>query len=62
MCIRDSIKDALILPQAFLSAMAGHEENEFRQACIGALTQAGALDTIIDVLKAIAHRQGEATG
>jgi len=32
----DLIKDALILPQAFISAMAGHEENEFRQACIEA--------------------------
>ena len=56
----DLIKDALILPQAFISAMAGHEENEFRQACIGALTQAEALDTIIDALKAIAQHQGGA--
>ncbi len=56
----DLIKDALILPQAFISAMAGHEENEFRQACIEALTQAEALDTIIDTLKAIAQRQGGA--
>ena len=56
----DLIKDALILPQAFISAMAGHEENEFRQACIEALTQAEALDTIIDALKAIAQRQGGA--
>ncbi len=57
----DIIKDALILPQAFLSAMAGHEENEFRQACIEALTQAEALDTIIDTLKAIALQHGEAS-
>lgn len=56
----DLIKDALILPQAFISAMAGHEENEFRQACIESLTQAEALDTIIDTLKAIAQRQGGA--
>ena len=56
----DLVKDALILPRAFLSAMAGHEENEFRQACIEALTQAEALDAIIDALKAIAQRQGGA--
>ncbi len=54
----DLIKDALILPQAFISAMAGHEENEFRQACIEALTQAEALDTIIDTLKTVAQRRG----
>ena len=52
----DLVKDALILPQAFISAMAGHEENEFRQACIETLTQAEALDFIIDCLKAIAQQ------
>ena len=57
----DLIKDALILPQAFLSAMAGHEENEFRQACIETLTQAEALDFIIDSLKAIAQQRGMAS-
>ena len=56
----DLIKDALILPQAFISAMAGHEENEFRLACIESLTQAEALDTIIDTLKAISLRRGGA--
>ena len=56
----DLIKDALIMPQAFISAMAGHEENEFRQACIETLTQAEALDFIIDRLKDIAQQQGVA--
>lgn len=56
----DLVKDALILPQAFVSAMAGHEENEFRQACIETLTQAEALDFIIDCLKEIARQQGMA--
>ena len=30
----DVIKDALVLPQAFISAMAGESEQEFRQRCI----------------------------
>lgn len=54
--IADLVKDAHILPQAFLSAMAGHEENEFRHACIEALTQAEALDFMIDTVKDVAFR------
>jgi CRISPR-associated protein Cas1 len=54
----DLVKDALVLPQAFISAMAGHEENEFRQACIQLFTQAEALDFIIDQLKHIALSTG----
>lgn len=49
----DLIKDALILPQAFLSATRGDEEQEFRHACIESLTRAEALDFIIDTLKGI---------
>jgi len=54
----DLIKDAVILPQAFISAMAGHEEQEFRQACIEALTRVEALDAMIEQLKSIAIKQG----
>lgn len=50
----DLIKDALIMPQAFLSAVRGDEENEFRRACIELLTHSDALDFIIDSLKEIA--------
>jgi CRISPR-associated protein Cas1 len=49
--IADLIKDAVILPQAFLSSAAGHSEREFRQACIEALTRTEALDFMIDTLK-----------
>jgi CRISPR-associated protein Cas1 len=49
--IADLIKDAVILPQAFLSATRGHTEQEFRQACIEALTRTEALDFMIDVVK-----------
>lgn len=50
--VADLIKDALILPQAFLCAVKGHTEQEFRQACVEALTRSQALDFMIDTLKA----------
>ncbi|UGA39192.1 type I-F CRISPR-associated endonuclease Cas1f [Chromobacterium haemolyticum] len=53
----DLVKDALILPQAFISAMRGDDEQTFRQACIEALTRGEALDFIIDTLKDIAERR-----
>ncbi len=59
--VADLVKDALILPQAFLSAMQGDDEQTFRKSCIDALTRAEALDFMIDSLKAIAHDLGDAT-
>ncbi|ADU65671.1 CRISPR-associated protein Cas1 [Desulfurispirillum indicum S5] len=59
--IADLIKDAMILPQAFLSAMQGHSEQEFRQACIETLTQHEALDFMIDTVKMIATQEGKGT-
>lgn len=52
----DIIKDSLILPQAFLSDLAGDNEKEFRQACINHFAKFGALDMIIDTLKQIAEQ------
>jgi CRISP-associated protein Cas1 len=52
--VADLVKDAIVLPQAFVSAMHGHSEQEFRQACIEALTRNEALDFMIDTLKATA--------
>lgn len=52
--VADLVKDAVILPQAFISAMQGDEEQEFRQACIERLTRTESLDFMIDTLKAIA--------
>ncbi len=57
--VADLVKDAVILPQAFLSAMAGHDEQEFRQACIESLTRSESLDFMIDTLKKIATELGE---
>lgn len=56
--VADLIKDALILPQAFISAMAGHSEQEFRQACIEALTRTEALDFMIETLEHTARALG----
>lgn len=56
--VADLVKDATILPQAFISAMAGHDEQEFRQACIEGLTRNESLDFMIDTLKAIAIELG----
>ncbi len=49
--IADLIKDAVILPQAFISAMNGDTEQEFRQACTEALVQTESLDFMIDTIK-----------
>ena len=49
----DLIKDALILPQAFISSLKGDTEQEFRQTCIEHLLRSEALDFIIDSLKDI---------
>lgn len=50
----DLVKDAAILPQAFLSAMRGDDEQQFRHQCIEALTHSESLDFMIDTLKDIA--------
>ncbi|WP_026156758.1 type I-F CRISPR-associated endonuclease Cas1f [Oligella urethralis] len=52
----DIIKDAIILPQAFISAVEGDNEKEFRQACINNFTKLNALDIIIDTLKLISQQ------
>ncbi|WP_207774447.1 type I-F CRISPR-associated endonuclease Cas1f [Abyssibacter profundi] len=59
--VADLIKDAVILPQAFVSAVRGDEEQAFRQACIESLTQTGSLDFMIDTLKRVAMEAGGAT-
>jgi CRISPR-associated protein Cas1 len=53
--IADLIKDALVLPQAFIAAMAGEDEQQFRQRCLTGFQQADALDVMIDTLKETAE-------
>lgn len=52
--VADLVKDAVVLPQAFISAVAGHDEQEFRRGCIEGLTQTESLDFMIDTLKSVA--------
>ena len=52
--IADMIKDATILPQAFISAMRGDTEQEFRSACVEALVHTESLDFMLESLKTIA--------
>ncbi|OOF69519.1 type I-F CRISPR-associated endonuclease Cas1f [Rodentibacter caecimuris] len=54
----DMIKDAIILPQAFISAQNGDTEKEFRQVCIENFARFNVLDQIIDGLKQLALQGG----
>lgn len=56
----DLVKDATILPQAFLAAMRGDDEQQFRRHCIEAMTRSQSLDFVIDCLKEIAVLSAEA--
>lgn len=47
----DLIKDAYVLPQAFISGAKGDEEQEFRTSCIELFTRNEALDFIIETAK-----------
>ena len=53
--VADLVKDALVLPLAFISAMRGLEEQEFRQNCIEFFTRYEALDFMIDTIKTVAQ-------
>ena len=52
--VADLIKDAIILPQAFVSAMCGDDEQEFRQSCVEQMIRNHSLDFMIDTLKDVA--------
>jgi CRISPR-associated protein Cas1 len=54
--LADLIKDAIVLPTAFTSAMNGDSSSEFRQRCISELREADALDVMIDTLKAVCEQ------
>jgi CRISP-associated protein Cas1 len=49
--IADIIKDALILPNAFIAAMEGEDSTEFRRRCTETFQTAEALDRMIDTIK-----------
>lgn len=56
--VADLIKDALVLPWAFICAFEGATEQEFRQQILQAFTQHKVLDFMFDTIKEIAL-QGE---
>lgn len=60
--VADLIKDALVLPWAFISAKEGCTEQEFRQQCLQAFTNHKALDFMFNAVKqaALANAQIEA--
>ncbi|MCY4226222.1 MAG: type I-F CRISPR-associated endonuclease Cas1f [Gammaproteobacteria bacterium] len=49
--VADLVKDALILPWAFICAHEGTSEQEFRQQCLQAFTQHKALDFMFERVK-----------
>lgn len=53
--VADLVKDAIILPQAFISAVNGDEEQVFRQSCIESLARNASLDFMIETVKRIAE-------
>nr|WP_320136109.1 type I-F CRISPR-associated endonuclease Cas1f [uncultured Amphritea sp.] len=55
--IADLIKDAIILPWAFICAKEKATEQEFRQQCLQAFTDHKSLDFMFDQVKAIALKQ-----
>lgn len=56
--VADLIKDAIVMPIAFMSAMAGHDETEFRQQLISQFQKYDVLDRMIDAIKAVAQQTG----
>jgi CRISPR-associated protein Cas1 len=56
--VADLVKDAIILPQAFISSMRGDDEQTFRQSCIENFSRTESLDFMIDTLKAVALKLG----
>jgi CRISP-associated protein Cas1 len=57
--LADLVKDALVLPQAFIAAMAGDSEQDFRHRCIENFNRSEALDVMIESIKSVSLDLGE---
>ena len=59
--VADLIKDALVLPWAFIAAKEGMDEKAFRSQCLQAFVEHGALDFMFTQIKTVAlsYRQIE---
>ncbi len=51
--VADLIKDAIVLPQAFISAVQGDDSKQFREACLHNFSRYHAMDFMFDTLKSI---------
>jgi CRISPR-associated protein Cas1 len=52
--VADLVKDAIVLPWAFICAKENATDQEFRQQCLQAFTDHKALDVMFDQIKALA--------
>ena len=57
--IADLVKDAIVLPWAFISAKENATEQEFRQQCLQAFTDHKALEVMFNQVKALALKAKE---
>ena len=55
--ITDIVKDAIVLPLAFICASENISEQEFRQECLNYFTNHHALDTMFEVVEGMALNQ-----
>ncbi len=56
--VADLIKDAIVLPLAFIAASEGLLEREFRQECLDAMARHNALDYQFEIVKNAAEQGG----
>ena len=57
--VADLVKDALVLPWAFICARYNHKDQEFRQRCLLAFTKHKALDFMFNQVKEVALEGGK---
>ena len=55
--VADLIKDAIVLPQAFISAVQGDDARTFRDACLRNFSKNQAMDSMFDTLKSIIDKK-----
>ena len=55
--IADIVKDAIVLPLAFICAKENASEQEFRQECLSYFTTYKALDVMFDTVKDLALKK-----
>ena len=56
--VADLVKDALVLPWAFICAQEGASEQDFRQQALQNFTRHNALDFMFDTVKRMALKTG----